>query len=213
MKGRHLLICAAAGLGLPVLAHHSDAIYDRETTVAGEGIVTQFTYRNPHVLIGVELENDDGEVVEWLVETGSTPIMNRSGWSAGMLSPGDRINVRLHPERTGRLHGILNSLETPSGEVFMQIEEEAEETVSAESLAGVWRGARQPSMFQQARNMVLTPAAEAERADYAENGPDPSRECDPRDRAVQHRQRSLSFRDRVARRPRDPAQRVPRCLS
>ena len=49
-------------------AHHSDAIYDRETTVAGEGIVTLFTYRNPHVLIGVELENDDGEIVEWLVE-------------------------------------------------------------------------------------------------------------------------------------------------
>ena len=29
------------------------------------------------------------------------------------------------------------------------------------------------------RNVVLTPAAEAGRANYAENGPDPSRECDP----------------------------------
>ena len=179
MEARHLLICAAAGLGPPVFAHHSDAIYDRETTVAGEGIVTEFTYRNPHVLIGVELENDDGGIVEWIVETGSTPIMNRSGWSADMLNPGDRINVRLHPERTGRLHGILNSLEAPDGQVFMQVEEAAEETVPAESLVGVWRGARQPSLFQQARNMVLTPAAEAGRADYAENGPDPSRECDP----------------------------------
>ena len=120
----------------PSNAHHSDAIYDREVTVAGEGVVTRYTYRNPHVLIGVELENNDGEIVEWLVETGSTPIMNRSGWSADMLSPGDRINVRLHPERIGNLHGILHSHETSEGEVFMQIEDAAVETVPAESLAG-----------------------------------------------------------------------------
>lgn len=163
----------------PSNAHHSDAIYDREVTVAGEGVVTRYTYRNPHVLIGVELANNDGEIVEWLVETGSTPIMNRSGWSADMLSPGDRINVRLHPERTGNLHGILHSLETSEGEVFMQIEDAAVETVPAESLEGVWRGARQPGAFQRMRSMAITPAAEAGRAAYAENGPDPSRECDP----------------------------------
>ena len=148
----------------PSYAHYSDAIYDREVAVAGEGIVTRFTYRYPHVLIGVELENNDGEIVEWLVETGSTPIMSRSGWSAEMLSPGDRINVRLHPERTGNLHGILHSLETSDGEVFMQIEDAAVETVPAESLAGVWRGARQPGAFQRMRSMVLTPAAEGPRA-------------------------------------------------
>ena len=140
MKGRYLVFCAAV-LSFPVTAHHSDAIYDFDAIVAGEGVVTQYTFRNPHVLIGVDLENEAGEVSEWLIETGATPIMRRSGWSEDLISVGDTITVRLHPERSGRLHGILNTVELANGEIFFQVEDPAEETVEAESLTGVWRGA------------------------------------------------------------------------
>ena len=175
MIGRYPILFAALGFSLPVLSHHSDAIYDRESIVAGEGVVTQYVFRNPHVLIGVEIENESGEVAEWLVETGSTPIMRRSGWTEDLISVGDTIRVRLHPEKSGRAHGILNTMELESGEMFHQVEGPAEETVAAESLTGVWRGAG--SVFGLARNIVPNAAGEAAAAAYT--GPNPELECDP----------------------------------
>jgi hypothetical protein len=175
MKGRFLILFIAGALSFSAFAHHSDAIYDRESIVAGEGVVTQYVFRNPHVLIGVEIEDEDGGVAEWLVETGSTPIMRRSGWSEDLISVGDTIRVRLHPEKSGRLHGILNTMELETGEMFHQVEGPAEETVAAETLTGVWRGAG--SVFGLARNIVPTAAGEAARAAFT--GPDPSTECDP----------------------------------
>ncbi|MGI9260227.1 MAG: DUF6152 family protein [Gammaproteobacteria bacterium] len=176
MKGHFLILFIAGASSFSALAHHSDAIYDRESIVAGEGVVTQYVFRNPHVLIGVEIEDEAGEVAEWLVETGSTPIMRRSGWSEDLISVGDTIIVRLHPEKSGRLHGILNTMELETGEMFHQVEDPPEETVAAESLTGVWRGVG-PSVFGQMSNIVPTSAGEAARAAYT--GPDPSTECDP----------------------------------
>ena len=121
-------------------SHHSDAGYDREIIVVLDAVVTRFVFRNPHTTIFVEAEDPAGNVVEWEIETGSTPIMQRSGWSPDLLSPGDRITVRAHPERSGRRIAILNTLETNDGALWSQIERDAEATESAMTLSGVWKG-------------------------------------------------------------------------
>jgi hypothetical protein len=171
---------AVMGPAAPVYGHHSDATYDLDTVVAFEGQVTRFTWRNPHVLISVETETATGETVEWLVETGSTPIMSRSGWSRDLLSPGDTVTVRLHPDRrTGRAHGILNVLETADGRLWSQIETDPEATASATSLEGVWKGLSSSSLNPQLREAVLTAAAEAARANYNDVLDRPTAQCVP----------------------------------
>ncbi|MCY3730764.1 MAG: DUF6152 family protein, partial [Rhodospirillaceae bacterium] len=116
-----IALAVAIGASAPADAHHSDAGYDRGTIVAFEAQVSRYVFRNPHVTIFVETAGEGGETVEWEIETGSTPIMSRSGWSASLLRPGDTVTVRAHPERSARRRAILNTLQTADGRLWSQI--------------------------------------------------------------------------------------------
>jgi hypothetical protein len=157
--------------------HHSDAGYNRETIVVLDAVVSRYVFRNPHITIFVETQDGNGNTVEWEIETGSTPIMQRSGWTPDLLSPGDPIMVRAHPERTGRRRAILNTLETSDGGLWSQIERDAEATESAETLAGVWKGVTSTSLYRQLGNVGVTAAAEAARASYDVQTEDPNVRC------------------------------------
>ena len=66
----------------PVCAHHSSAIFDKETEVEFTGTVTAFKWANPHVYIEVE---SDG--VTWLVEgmaPGAMPLQRTPVSSASV---------------------------------------------------------------------------------------------------------------------------------
>ncbi len=176
------IVCAVAvltaiGTAWPAHGHHSDVGYDRQTVVAFEARVSRYVFRNPHITIVVETEDRRGQNVEWEIETGSTPIMRRSGWSQDLLRPGDMVMIRAHPERTGRMRAILSTLETADGRVWSQIETEAEATVSASSLAGVWKGIASTGVRGQFSQVELTPVARAARANYDEVTDDPNAIC------------------------------------
>lgn len=158
-------------------AHHSDAVYNRDTVVEFDAEVTRFIFRNPHVTIFVETEDEAGERIEWEIETGSTPIMIRSGWSQDLMRPGDAVTVRAHPERSGQRKAILNTLETADGRLWTQIEGDTEVTVAATSLEGVWKGVRGASLWERTLPLVLTPAGEAALAAYDGVTDNPSNRC------------------------------------
>ena len=171
-----MIVFGAAG---SANAHHSDAGYDRDSLVAFEATVSRYIYRNPHVTIFVETEDAVGETVEWEIETGATPIMSRSGWSPTLLSAGDTVTVRAHPERSGRKRAILNTLETVDGNLWSQIETDLEASARATSLAGVWKGLSAYSIRPQFDQVELTPAAQAAKAEYNAMTDDPNLLCIP----------------------------------
>ena len=180
MKGLYAIALAVViGAPAPAGAHHSDAGYDRGTIVAFEAQVSRYVFRNPHVTIFVETAGEGGETVEWEIETGSTPIMSRSGWSASLLSPGDTVTVRAHPERSARRLAILNTLETADGRLWSQIETDLAATASASSLAGVWKGLSTTNVRRQFAEVELTAAARAARAGYDAMTDDPNLRCIP----------------------------------
>ena len=175
-------VCAVAlGYVASTAAHHSDAGYDQERIIGFEGTVTRFLWRNPHITVYVDVESDDGETVEWGVETGSTPIMTRSGWTRELFAPGDQITVRAHPDRQHRSHAMMISIEKADGSVWIQDESDTTATASASSLAGVWKGIGSTTgPFASALNaMPLTPAGEAARASYDFQAESPIRDCIP----------------------------------
>lgn len=165
-----ITVVAGALAALPAVGHHSEAGYDSESVAAFEGTVTHYGWRNPHVYITVDSTNEAGETVEWLVETGATPIMARSGWTPQSLSPGDVVSVRGHPDkRAGKYGVILLSLTKEDGTVLAQVHGATEPPDAvATSLAGVWRGIPSTiSAFSRALNAAsLTPAGEAAKASY-----------------------------------------------
>jgi len=162
------------GVAWPAYGHHSDAGYDHESVVAFEGVVSRYVFRNPHVTIFVEAEDERGERIEWELETGSTPIMSRSGWSRELLSPGDTVTIRAHPERTGRPRAMLSTLETTDGRLWSQVEADPEATPRATSLDGVWKALVDSVGFrQQLSHSPLTEAGRAAEArfDYFRDSP------------------------------------------
>ena len=69
---RYILCCCSLLLVQTTHGHHSSVgIYDEENLVEIEGVVTSLRWRNPHPTFTVEVEDENGESVEWEIETGS----------------------------------------------------------------------------------------------------------------------------------------------
>jgi hypothetical protein len=99
----HRLITAAAVLaGLlsaPVFAHHGAAAYDRTITLTLKATVTEFHFRNPHIIIIFDAPDDQGRVVHWAAEGGSSSGLARRGWTYKTLKVGDQVTVVGNPAK------------------------------------------------------------------------------------------------------------------
>jgi hypothetical protein len=113
----------ATGLGLavlllamPLLAHHGGtSLYDVKKEVTAEATVTDFSWTNPHVEIGLDAKDESGKVKHLVLETSSTPVMVNRGWNRKSLQPGDVIKVTFNPSPTGAKIGRLVKLVKADG--------------------------------------------------------------------------------------------------
>jgi len=79
---------------IPTQAHHSfSATFQADAKITREGVVTNFSFRNPHILVYFDVTNQDGSVTEWVSEGGAATLMRRAGWSADTIETGDHIRV------------------------------------------------------------------------------------------------------------------------
>ena len=125
-------------LASPLSAHHSDAGMDMESVVAFEGTITEFNWRNPHVYFTVETTDQNGEPVEWTLQSDSTNLRARRGWTPDSLASGDRVLVRGNPAEDGRPYAILVSIDKEGVELPMNTEA-AGVAASTSTLEGIWR--------------------------------------------------------------------------
>ena len=90
-----------------VSAHHGSAAYDTSKNISMKGRVTDFQFINPHVLIYIEVQNQDGRVVEWSGELTSPNRLARSSrgatvkWHRESLKLGEMIELGGNPAVNG----------------------------------------------------------------------------------------------------------------
>ena len=85
------------------LAHHSNAISDKDRLVTLTGTVTKFAFINPHVGISFDVKDEHGNVTNWYTAGGSPMALHRdAGWTNKTFKPGEQILVQGHPNRDGR---------------------------------------------------------------------------------------------------------------
>ena len=105
MTGNRVGWMAIAGLWLaamPVFAHHSFAAqYDETAMVTLTGKVTKMSWKNPHVILSMDVKGDDGQVVNWRLEMGSPNGLMQQGWKLDSLKPGDQVTVSGFRARDG----------------------------------------------------------------------------------------------------------------
>ena len=197
---RPLWIAFGALLTVPlgvtaVHAHHSFAASFTDERIMREGVVERYVFKNPHVLLYVDVTDDVGNSETWMVEGGSATGLRRAGWSADTLSIGDLVRIN---GRAGRNNRPMISMESvavlnPESRVELHdlpLDNFAEGTESAEilslpltlddglpNLTGTWgRGRGRPAFFDHR----LPPFNEAGAAMQAEWDPanDPQVACE-----------------------------------
>src|SRR5690606_42110295 len=97
--GRLLPAAIAAALFQPVYAHHSAAAFNNEAEVTVTGIVSQYSFRNPHVYLNLELAREDGSTVSMEVEAGAASVIGPLGFTRDSIKVGDRVTVHGNPGR------------------------------------------------------------------------------------------------------------------
>lgn len=119
MRLRYAFVVATAaalgGSGL-AMAHHSfSAEFDIDKPVELTGTVTKIEWMNPHTLLYVDVESEDGRYENWAVELGSPNGLMRRGWTRNSLKLGDTINVVGSQARDGSLKANARSVTLPNG--------------------------------------------------------------------------------------------------
>ena len=84
-------------------AHHGTAVsYDQDAWITVKGTVTEFRWRNPHSALFLDIEDEDGNTINYAIELASPVLMSRtSGWTRATFKPGDIVEMKVHPSRTG----------------------------------------------------------------------------------------------------------------
>jgi hypothetical protein len=161
--------CAASG-------HHSDVGLEMDAVTTFEGIVTEYTLRNPHSYFTVATTDENAESVTWIVQMGSAISVSRRGWTRDTLALNDRVIVGVHAARDGRPYGLLATLEKEGVPIsYARLPNPV--TVSTTSIEGRWIIDRAslpedyPGGLDQLtlRDLALTEKGRAARAAFSQN--------------------------------------------
>ena len=75
---------------MPLSAHHSWPVsFDRLVTV--KGTVVEFRWANPHPMITLEVQANDGRMEKWEIGVPAIIRMEANGWTKSTVKPGDVI--------------------------------------------------------------------------------------------------------------------------
>lgn len=110
-----LATAIAAGVAMPVQAHHSFAMFDNTKEKVLTGTIREFQWTNPHTWIQVTVPGANGKTEEWSIEGSSPNGLTRQGWKRNSLKPGDKVSVTIHPLKNGDKGGSFVSLTFADG--------------------------------------------------------------------------------------------------
>lgn len=111
-------LCLFAGT---LFAHHASRgeTYDVKKQVTVKGAVTRFDWRNPHVVIYLDVKDADGKVVAWTFEDVNVSQLVQEGLTRNTLKPGQEITAVFNPAADGSHTGVVVKVILADGEEIM----------------------------------------------------------------------------------------------
>jgi len=141
---RLMLVVLAFSISSYAAAHHSRANFDNSMTVQITGTVVDYSWRNPHVYMEVEGEDETGVSRTWLLEAHSVTAMAGFGWDRDSLDDGELVTFSGSPDRNpSKFFVLLDYIDKADGSrlyAFGDRSAEREELVIAASddFTGTW---------------------------------------------------------------------------
>jgi len=107
-------------------AHHGAGVFDPVNKVTVTGMVTDFQFVNPHVLVYITVKGEDGKETNWGGELTSPNRLARDAravkWHKSILKAGDSITMTGHPARNGA--PMMDILKIVDGQGTVLIDDE-----------------------------------------------------------------------------------------
>lgn len=115
------VLALSAWASAAALAHHSVAgQFDAGKRVQLTGVIAKVDWINPHTYLHLEVENDDGSVTTWQLESLPTAMLRKAGLTQEMLMGGGvevTVDTILARDGTDNL-GWLLRIDYPDGHYY-----------------------------------------------------------------------------------------------
>ena len=110
------IVCGAIAGSVPLLAHHSfSAEFDGTKPIELKGVVTRVDWANPHVYFYIDVNDDQGHIVNWGCETAGPGALLRQGWKRDSLKVGDQVTVAGYRAKDGSHLADARNVQLPDG--------------------------------------------------------------------------------------------------
>jgi hypothetical protein len=109
------LVTLAIVSAAPAAAHHSHAMYNPNVRMTLAATVKEYIWANPHVWVYVEIPDENGNPVEWILESAAPGSLSRNGWTPQSMQPGDKVTVTFGPLKDGTSGGLLGAVVLADG--------------------------------------------------------------------------------------------------
>ena len=118
-----LVVAAVMATTSAVLAHHGrGATYDMNKQITLKGTVSRVDWRNPHVVIFMDVKDASGAVVTWGFENAGVSQMAQAGYNRNTLALGQPITVVVNPAANGTPVAIVVKVILADGSEIMSRE-------------------------------------------------------------------------------------------
>ena len=105
-----IVMLADASMSPGVSAHHSaTASYEAARSIEIAGTVLEFSWKNPHCRISVNVSDGPFKGRAYTVEMSSPVVLTEEGWTRTTLHVGDSVVLHVHPSRAGAAVGLCRS--------------------------------------------------------------------------------------------------------
>lgn len=111
---------AVSAIAVPVMAHHSGAMFEDKKEVTLNGVVKEFQFTNPHSWLLVDVKGPDGKVTTWGFEAEGPSSMTRAGIRLKDFTPGTPITITGRPMKDGKPAALwVKATRTSDNKVFV----------------------------------------------------------------------------------------------
>jgi hypothetical protein len=114
------LMVGCLAFSVPLFAHHGTASFDTTKTLMLKGVVTEYIWSNPHVIVKLDVKDDSGNVTQWVIEAWNPVTQTARGWTKNSFKPGDEVSADVTPAKNDRTVGEFRGRIVVNGKVLQE---------------------------------------------------------------------------------------------
>ena len=119
-RGIVSVMVGVVAFSVPLFAHHGTASFDTEKKLTLTGTVTEYIWSNPHVIVKLDVKDDSGNVVHWVLESWNPVTQTSRGWTKNSFKTGDEVVADITPAKNDKPIGEFTGRIVINGTVLQQ---------------------------------------------------------------------------------------------